>query len=986
MWSCGIRCNSGIANSTFLIYRKEDVLDQVRVHETYTGKNKVTIIADPKMRGYHDLLVRGGAFYAVYDPDTHLWSRNIQRLGELIDNDIDAYYNEHAHEFEEQGYTVTKQLMQNMSNGAWNRYMNSFRNLQDSDATLDQKIIFGDQLPEREDYATKQLPYSVQPGDISGYDKLMSTLYGADQREKLEWGIGALIHGEDIERIQKMFVIYGDPGTGKSTVLNIIEMLFPGYIAYFSADELGKGYAFATAPFKNSPIIGIQHDGDLSKMWDNTVLNELSSHETIMINEKGVKQYPIRPKTMLFMATNKSVKITDSRSGLIRRLIDIYPSGDKLSRKEYFDAYDKLKFELGAIAYHCLQVYNDRGPDYYSGYTPLTMIARTNDIYNFIEDNYDLVSDDKDGVPLTILWNTFKEWQTDGKYEFKMKKTDFMYEIATYYDKMERTRRGTKSYSTAGVIFYGFKKDKFESKYEKVDLTTPDWLIFGKDRESIFDKECSDRPAQLAREDESGAPRYPWDKCTTTLAEIDTHELHWVRVPLNHIVLDLDLRGENGEKSLAANIEAAKQFPETYAEISKSGQGLHLHYIYDGDVEKLKNLYSTHIEIKVYKGKSALRRKLSECNGHEIAHISSGLPLKGEKSVINKTELMDEQHLRNIIKNCLMKKYQPGTKPSIDFISKVLDEAYEQELQYDVTDMRNDILTFAMHSSHWADYCMTVVSNMKFKSENLPRGETPENVDTLTFFDVEVFPNLFMICFMDSDSDEVKSWINPPRKSVAALLEKNLVGFNNRKYDNHILYAWAILAYNNQQLYELSSKIVHGEKNAMFGMAYNVSYADIYDFSTKKQSLKKWEIELGIDHHEIAFDWTQPVEEKYWKIIESYCKDDVRATKAVFNHLHGEFEARRILAQMSGLSVNDTNNTHTAKIIFGNEMHPQSQFNYPNLSELFPGYNFNAFAPKDQKSMYMGEYPSEGGYVFVYGMDNGDEDQDYMNIKHPWEK
>ena len=42
------------------------------------------------------------------------------------------------------------------------------------------------------------------------------------------------------------------------------------------------------------------------------------------------------------------------------------------------------------------------------------------------------------------------------------------------------------------------------------------------------------------------------------------------------------------------------------------------------------------------------------------------------------------------------------------------------------------------------------------------------------------------------------------------------------------------------------------------------------------------------------------------------------------------------------------------------------------MSETFPGYTFDKFADKDHKSKYLGEYPSEGGYVWVYGMANGD--------------
>ena len=79
---------------------------------------------------------------------------------------------------------------------------------------------------------------------------------------------------------------------------------------------------------------------------------------------------------------------------------------------------------------------------------------------------------------------------------------------------------------------------------------------------------------------------------------------------------------------------AAKEFPPTYTEFSKSGAGVHLHYIYDGDSTQLSRLYSNGIEIKVFSGNSSLRRKLSYCNDLPIAHISGGLPLK-EKKVIS---------------------------------------------------------------------------------------------------------------------------------------------------------------------------------------------------------------------------------------------------------------------------------------------------------------------------------------------------------------
>ena len=69
---------------------------------------------------------------------------------------------------------------------------------------------------------------------------------------------------------------------------------------------------------------------------------------------------------------------------------------------------------------------------------------------------------------------------------------------------------------------------------------------------------------------------------------------------------------------------------------------------------------------------------------------------------------------------------------------------------------------------------------------------------------------------------------------------------------------------------------------AFFGEAYNLSYTDIYDFSSKKQSLKKFEIELGIKHQELGLPWDQPVPKSLWDKVAEYCDNDVIATETLF--------------------------------------------------------------------------------------------------------
>jgi hypothetical protein len=148
----------------------------------------------------------------------------------------------------------------------------------------------------------------------------------------------------------------------------------------------------------------------------------------------------------------------------------------------------------------------------------------------------------------------------------------------------------------------------------------------------------------------------------------------------------------------------------------------------------------------------------------------------------------------------------------------------------------------------------------------------------------------------------------------------------------------------------------------MFGEAYNISYTDVYDFASagNKKGLKKFEIELGIHHQELGFEWDEPVPEDKWMLVADYCANDVVATEAVFNHLTGDWAVRQILSDLSGLTLNDTTNAHATKIVFGDDPKPQDKAVYTNLSIMFPGYVFDF-----GKSIYRGEETGEGGYVYA---------------------
>ena len=165
---------------------------------------------------------------------------------------------------------------------------------------------------------------------------------------------------------------------------------------------------------------------------------------------------------------------------------------------------------------------------------------------------------------------------------------------------------------------------------------------------------------------------------------------------------------------------------------------------------------------------------------------------------------------------------------------------------------------------------------------------------------------------------------------------------------------------------------------------------------------------MGIHHQELGIPWDQPVPKERWVEVAEYCDNDVIATEAAFNYLSADWNAREILADLAGMTVNDTTNSLTTRIIFGKDRKPQSQFNYRNLAlpvgpeqyeeyrEKFgPDYKFRVFNDEGQpiyedfdpkktyprgysilpffpgyiyergKSTYRGEEVGEGGYVYA---------------------
>lgn len=954
---------------------------KIREIESEDRKTKIPtleIYPDFKICRSQDLMVRGKAFYAIWDDDASMWSTDEYDVQRLVDKDLYEYYKVAKLRFDGQ---IKVKYLGNFGSGMWLKFQQYIKSVSDSAVQLDEVLTFRDDLVCKTDYRSKRLPYILDTQPPRAYNELISVLYSPVEREKLEWCIGAIVAGES-RNLQKFAVLYGSAGTGKSTVLNIIQDIFEGYYSVFEAKALTSSTnAFATEAFRSNPLVALQHDGDLSRIEDNTKLNSIVSHEEMVINEKHKSTYSSRINSFLFMGSNKAVKITDSKSGVIRRLIDIHPSGKTVSPTAYHRLVKQIQFETGSIANHCRDVYLKLGRDYYAAYRPTQMILATDTFYNFIEQNFEFFSE-VEGVSLKTAYLMYKEYCTDGLVPYPLPQYKFREELKTYF-------RGFKERHDIGgerirSWYYDFVGDEFTS----VVATSSSGAIELSERESLLDDLLSGCKAQYANVRET--PSSKWDLCSTTLGELDTTRLHYVQPPTTHIVIDFDLRDEVGNKDSKRNLQAAGDWPATYAEFSKSGGGVHLHYIYEGDVTELAPLHSEGIEIKTFTGNSSLRRRLSYCNNLPVAKYTGSLPKKEKRAVITDAKLSSEKSLRGLIERNLRKEIHPATKPSVDFIKKILDDAYLSDLSYDVSDMKNKILMFAYSSTNQSAAAAAQVRAMKFMSKDHETsselGVVADSEAPIVIFDLEVYPNLFVVsgAYADQDGPASFNMINPGPDEVSQFVKSyRLVGFNNRKYDNHILFA-AMLGYTNEQLYQLSKDIIE-KKRGFFSSAYNLSYSDIYDFAAKKQGLKKWQIELGLRHLEWSYPWDQEVPQDLILKVLEYCGNDVTTTREVWRHLKGDFSARLILAKLSGLTPNDTTNSHTTKIIFGDNRRPQSDFYYTDLAtgeryaypdapkwhrdgngrssgkrdrNSFPGYSYNY-----GKSEYREFITGEGGFV-----------------------
>ena len=139
-------------------------------------------------------MIRGGDFYANWIEELGLWSTNEQDALQLIDRELDKFAEENRSKFD--GNVKVLHMWDSESGmiDSWHKYCQ--KQMRDSFHMLDETLVFSNTVTNKKDYASKKLNYPLEKGDLSAYEKLISTLYSDEERNKIEWAIGSIISGD----------------------------------------------------------------------------------------------------------------------------------------------------------------------------------------------------------------------------------------------------------------------------------------------------------------------------------------------------------------------------------------------------------------------------------------------------------------------------------------------------------------------------------------------------------------------------------------------------------------------------------------------------------------------------------------------------------------------------------------------------------------------------------------------------------------------
>ena len=206
----------------------------------------------------------------------------------------------------------------------------------------------------------------------------------------------------------------------------------------------------------------------------------------------------------------------------------------------------------------------------------------------------------------------------------------------------------------------------------------------------------------------------------------------------------------------------------------------------------------------------------------------------------------------------------------------------------------------------------------------------------IVIYDIEIYPNLFLIVFFDIRTREYKVFIISPFRDDRNRLMKYLktldlmIGFNNLEFDYPILNLLIVLLNKNISMYgkdlvrELKNKanqIIRSGRNAK-NIIYNpvIPQLDLYkmhhfDNVAKSTSLKALEFVLRMrDIRTLPYPPDKVLNELQIDKVVDYCIHDIDTTYKFFTESTQQIVLRERLSQVFSIPKNSILNWNDPKI------------------------------------------------------------------------
>lgn len=234
-------------------------------------------------------------------------------------------------------------------------------------------------------------------------------------------------------------------------------------------------------------------------------------------------------------------------------------------------------------------------------------------------------------------------------------------------------------------------------------------------------------------------------------------------------------------------------------------------------------------------------------------------------------------------------------------------------------------------------------------------AELIASVGQTLFFDVECYPNYFLVAFK-SEAGRVVLFEHSPAavlnipKLQWVLENFLLVGFNSRNYDLPLI-TFALRGVAPEVLHEASQYLTSGITTKEFLMAYGlelpkVNHIDIMEVAPLKGSLKVYAGRLHCPRmQDLPYDFTQPLSQEQANVVMHYCVNDLNNTKLLYDELQPQLELRKSMSAEYGQDLRSRSDAQVAEYIISAEVQ-KINGRYPKRPEIRPGTSYRYHVPK----------------------------------------